>query len=162
MKKLFVLLGATLSLTACASDYELDQGYMEEPCPYQKQAQAAQPAPVAQPMPVAQPVYAEYAAPAPQMVYAQPVAADPCCQGELKTVREPVEVVYKRTTYGTVYEPRHFENVAYERQSVNGGYYQQQYVQPTYDAPEYYAPARVQRPVMQPKYNAPVVVVPVQ
>ena len=162
MKKLFVLLGATLSLAACASDYELDEGYMEEPCPYQKQAQAPQPAPVYQPAPVAQPVYAEYAAPAPQMVYAQPAA--PCCQGELKTVREPVEVVYKRTTYGTVYEPRHFENVAYERQSVNGGaYYQPQYVQPVVDGQEYYVPARVQKPVSNAsRYNTPVVVVPVQ
>ena len=183
MKRMFVIMGASLSLVACASDYELDEGYMEEPCPY-AQARAAQPAPtpapapapVAQPapapvvQPMVQPVCAECMQPAPQMVYAQP--AEPCCQGELKTVREPVEVVYRRTTYGTVYEPRHFQNVAYERQAVNGGYYQQPVVvqQPAYGQ-EYYAPARVQAPVAAqpapaaapaPKYTAPVVIVPVQ
>ncbi|MBP5399981.1 MAG: hypothetical protein J6Y53_06195 [Alphaproteobacteria bacterium] len=176
MKRMFVLLGASLSLVACASDYELDEGYMDEPCPYQNQARAAQPAPapapapapvvqpapVYQPAPVVQPVYTECARPAPQVVYTQP--SEPCC-GEMRTVREPVEVVYRRTTYGTVYEPRHFQNVAYERQSVNGGYYQQPTMvqQPAYD-PDYYVPAKVQAPAAPAaqKPNAPVVIVPVQ
>lgn len=171
MKRMFVLLGASLALTACASDYELDEGYMDEPCPYSKE-RVAKPAPVAQPVvqqapvyqpaPVVQPVYADCAQ---QVTYSQPAA--PCCQGELKTVREPVEVVYKRTTYGTVYEPRHFQNVAYERQSVNGGYYQQPTMaqQPAYGS-DYYVPASVQAPApaapAAQKPNAPLVIVPVQ
>ena len=162
---MFVLLGASLSLVACASDYELDEGYMDEPCPYENRERVAKPAPVAQPAPVVQqapvyqpapvvqPMYTECAQPAP-VTYAQPAA--PCCQGEMRTVREPVEVVYKRTTYGTVYEPRHFQNVAYERQSVNGGYYQQ----PAYGS-DYYVPAGNQAPAAQ-KPNAPLVIVPVQ
>ncbi len=171
MKRMFVLLGASLSLVACASDYELDEGYMDEPCPYENE-RAAKPAPVApapvvqqapvyQPAPVAQPMYTECAQPAP-VTYAQPAA--PCCQGEMRTVREPVEVVYKRTTYGTVYEPRHFQNVAYERQSVNGGYYQQPTMvqQPAYGS-DYYVPAGVQAPApAAQKPNAPLVIVPVQ
>lgn len=179
MKRMFVIMGASLSLVACASDYELDEGYMEEPCPY-AQARAAQPAPTPAPAPVAQPAPAPVVQPMVQplvqpvcsecAMYAQPEAG--CCQGELKTVREPVEVVYRRTTYGTVYEPRHFQNVAYERQAVNGGYYQQPVMvqQPVYGQ-EYYVPAKVQAPVAAqpapvaapaPKYTAPVVIVPVQ
>ena len=99
MNKLFVLFGAVLAVSACAYGYDCD---MEGDC--QEEVVAPAPAPVA----VAQPSYncGSY--------------TPSGCQGEIRTVREPVEVVYKRTTYGTVYEPRHFQNVAYERQSVNG------------------------------------------
>jgi len=100
MNKFFVLFGAVLAVSACAHDYDCD---MEGDC----QEEMVAPAPM--PAPVAQPVYNNCGSYTPSG-----------CQGEIRTVREPVEVVYKRTTYGTVYEPRHFQNVAYERQSVNG------------------------------------------
>lgn len=161
MKKMFVLLGATLSVAACANNYECVDEYVEEPCPCQEQASA----------PVYQPRYEYQPAPA---TYVQPAAN---CQGEVRTVREPVEVVYKRTTYGTVYEPRYFENVSYERQSVNGATYTQEgYVQPvaaenttTVTEQEYIVPTQPQAPAAAPapaaparKYNGPVVIVPAQ
>ena len=37
------------------------------------------------------------------------------CAARVRTVREPVEVVYKRTTYKTVYEPKTTQEVSYER-----------------------------------------------
>ncbi len=164
MKKMFVLLGATLSVAACANNYECVDEYVEEPCPCQEQAPAQ----------VYQPQY-EYR-PAP-VAYVQQPAAN--CQGEVRTVREPVEVVYKRTTYGTVYEPRYFENVSYERQSVNGETYTQAgYAQPTVveeratvTEQEYIVPTQAQAPAATPapapvaparKYNGPVVIVPAQ
>jgi hypothetical protein len=59
--------------------------------------------------------------PAP-VAYAQPVAYQGCgaisC-GE-RTVREPVEVVYRRTTYKTVYEPKTTSSVSYEREAYRG------------------------------------------
>lgn len=163
MKKTFAVLGAVLSVAACAhNDYECGQQYTEEPCPCQEAAPAPQPTPA----PVYEP---RYEAP---VTYTQPTCGS--CQGEVRTVREPVEVVYKRTTYGTVYEPRHFENVAYERQYVNGATYQQAVVeQPAVvenaavvSEQEYVVPT-VQPVAPQPapvarKYNGPVVIVPAQ
>ena len=80
------------------------------------------------------------AAPAPQPVYQAQPAANYCGQaiscGE-RVTREPVEVVYRRTTYRTVYEPKTTSSVSYEREAyrnqpctgncggrvVDGGYY---------------------------------------
>lgn len=61
--------------------------------------------------------------PQPRPVYqAQPVA-NYCGQaincGE-RVTREPVEVVYKRTTYRTVYEPKTTSAVSYEREPYKG------------------------------------------
>lgn len=168
MKKMFVLLGATLSVAACANNYECVDEYVEEPCPCEEQAPAPR-------YVQAQPQYYEYNRPA---AYVQPQPAGNC-QSELRTVREPVEVIYKRTTYGTVYEPRYFENVSYERQSLNGEtYVQQGYAQPavaesttTVTEQEYIVPTQPQAPAAVPapvtpapakKYNGPVVIVPAQ
>lgn len=38
------------------------------------------------------------------------------CAPEIKEVREPVEVVYKKTTYKTVYEPRTTTTVTFEKE----------------------------------------------
>ena len=156
MNKLHLLLGTVLSVSACAYGYDCDENpVVEEPCPCEEAVVAPAPAPVPAPMPVVQ----------------QPVVQQPAngCQGEIRTVREPVEVVYKRTTYGTVYEPRHFQNVAYERQSVNGGYYAQPEVV-NVPAGEQFVPVQQVQAVQQaqpvqpaaPKYTGPVVVVPAQ
>ena len=159
MNRLHLLLGVVLSVSACAYGYDCDENpVVEEPCPCEEAVVAPATAPVPAPMPVVrQPV-----------VVQQPVIQQPAngCQGEIRTVREPVEVVYKRTTYGTVYEPRHWQDVAYERQSVNGGYYAQPEVV-TVPAGEQFVPvqqvqaAQPAAPVA-PKYTGPVVVVPAQ
>lgn len=57
-------------------------------------------------------------APAPQPVYVQPQPQYVPVQrqapaGYSYTVSEPVEVVYKNTTYKTVYEPKTFSSTAY-------------------------------------------------
>lgn len=41
-------------------------------------------------------------------------------RGESYTVSKPVEVLYKNTTYTTVYEPRTYEEVSYERKPYRG------------------------------------------
>ncbi len=167
MNKLHLLLGVVLSVSACAYGYDCDENpVVEEPCPCEEEVVAPAPAPV----PAPQPCY-DCNRPVVQPVAPQPVVQQPAngCQGEIRTVREPVEVVYKRTTYGTVYEPRHFQNVAYERQSVNGGYYAQPEVV-NVPAGEQYVPVQQVQAAQQaqpaqpaaPKYTGPVVVVPAQ
>ena len=41
---------------------------------------------------------------------------DSSCPAKVRVVREPVEVVYRKTKYTTVYEPRTFKDVSYERE----------------------------------------------
>ena len=146
MKKIFALLSAVLAVSACANDYDCSGEKYEEQCPCQEAA----PAPA--------PCNECYQAPAPIPVV-QPTCGT--CQGEVRTVREPVEVVYRRRTYGTVYEPRYFENVSYERQNVSGGYgyYQQQAVIET-ATETVAAPAAPAAPARA--YKGPVVLVPAQ
>ncbi len=166
MNKLFVLFGTVLSVSACAYGYDCDENpVVDEPCPCEEEVVAPAPAPVPAPMPcydcnrpVVQPVV-------PQPVVVQQPANG--CQGEIRTVREPVEVVYKRTTYGTVYEPRHFQNVAYERQNVSGsGYYAQPEVVSVPAGEQFVPVQQVAQPApvapAAPKYTGPVVVVPAQ
>lgn len=38
------------------------------------------------------------------------------CPSQIKEVKEPVEIVYKKTTYKTVYEPKTTSSVSYEKQ----------------------------------------------
>ena len=147
MKKIFALLSAVLAVTACAHDYDCSGEKYEEQCPCEEAAPAPQPcnecvqAPAPAPMPVVQPTCGT-------------------CQGEVRTVREPVEVVYRRRTYGTVYEPRYFENVSYERQNVGGYYQQQTYVETATETVAPVAPAAPAAPARA--YNGPVVLVPAQ
>lgn len=42
------------------------------------------------------------------------------CAPKIRTTREPVEVVYKKTTYKTVYEPKTTSSVSYEKEPYNG------------------------------------------
>ena len=133
MKKLFATLGAVLATAACANNnYDCGETYVEEPCPCQEQA----------PVQAYQPRY-EYQ-PA-QVAYVQQPAAP--CQGEFRTMREPVEVVYKRTTYG--------QPVVIQE---NAAVAEHEYIVPAAQpAP---APAPQQAPAK--KYNGPVVIVPAQ
>lgn len=42
------------------------------------------------------------------------------CAPKIRTTREPVEVVYKKTTYKTVYEPKTTSSVSYEKEPYTG------------------------------------------
>ena len=62
--------------------------------------------------------------PAPQPTYAQPQYAPVQRQaptGYTYTVSEPVEVVYRNTTYRTVYEPKTFSSTAYVKKPYTCG-----------------------------------------
>lgn len=43
----------------------------------------------------------------------------PVCQGSSYTVRKPIEVIYKDTTYTTVYEPKTYTTTRYIRKPYN-------------------------------------------
>lgn len=60
--------------------------------------------------------------PAPQPVYSQPQYVQrQAPTGYTYTVSEPVEVVYKNTTYRTVYEPKTFSSTAYVKRPYTCG-----------------------------------------
>ena len=46
--------------------------------------------------------------------------SDSPCPAKVRVTREPVEVVYRKTKYTTVYEPRTFKDVSYEREPYAG------------------------------------------
>ncbi|MBP1532048.1 MAG: hypothetical protein ILA52_00915, partial [Alphaproteobacteria bacterium] len=93
----------TAGLTACASNDDNTRNYRYANRPGCStpncQAAAPAPAPVYQPAPVAQNCGG--------------------CPAREYTVRTPVQVVYKNTTYRTVYEPRTTETSAYETRPYN-------------------------------------------
>lgn len=49
----------------------------------------------------------------------QPIAQTSGCQGSSYTVSEPVEVLYKNTTYRTVYEPKTYSSISYVKKPYN-------------------------------------------
>ena len=110
MKKIVYLSAVAMvaGLAACASDNARDFHYEEdESCSDALIKPAPAPAP----------------APAPCNVCQQaPVALQQDCGGcpaKEYTVRTPVQVVYKNTTYRTVYEPRTFESSSFETRPYN-------------------------------------------
>lgn len=65
-------------------------------------------------VPAAQPVNVQCATTA--------VLADtPGCPSTVRQTKEPVEIVYKKTTYTTVYEPKTTSAVSYEKEPYNAG-----------------------------------------
>ncbi len=74
----------------------------EEPKPIVKPCQVAQPKPVVKPCNTCAQV------------------AQPCnnCAPKVEIVKEPVEIVYKKTTKTTVYEPRVITDVSYEKEQI--------------------------------------------
>ena len=119
MKNLTKLLVVAMvaGLTACASDEETaNRNYRyagEDGCGDALIKEKPAPAPVRQ---VARPCTTCQAT-APAHV----PAARPCggCQPTEYTVRTPVKVVYKNTTYHTVYEPRTYETTSFETRPFN-------------------------------------------
>ena len=113
MKNLFYLsmLVLTAGLTACASDEANDNRNYR----YAGRGGCGGAVVAEQPKPAPMPVQQVQYQPA-------PVAAPaPCggCPAKEYTVRTPVKVVFKNTTYRTVYEPRTFETTAYETRPYN-------------------------------------------
>lgn len=114
MKNLFYvsLLVLTAGLTACASDEPVDgrnYRYAGQNAEYGNAVVVEQPRPA--------PVQHISYQPAP--VVANCGCQSCGCQAKEYTVRTPVKVVYKNTTYRTVYEPRTFETTAYETRPYN-------------------------------------------
>lgn len=112
MKKLVYLSAVAMvaGLTACASnDDGRNYRYAEdESC----SDALIKPAPAPAPAP----------APVCNVCQQAPVALQQDCGGcpaREYTVRTPVQVVYKNTTYRTVYEPRTFESSSYETRPYN-------------------------------------------
>ena len=70
----------------------------------------------------------QYVRQIPAVQYVQPVAAQPAvvqqpcngCQPTVTQTREPVEVLYKKTTTKTVYEPKTTQEVSYEKEPYTG------------------------------------------
>ena len=135
----YLVLAALFSVSACAHGPIIG----DEDCTYDTtpkknyRVEEAQPAPVPAPVVVQQPtpVYVQQPAPivvrqAPciqpaPVVEAAPIVvrdAEPCngCQPTVRTTREPVEVIYKKVTYTTTYEPKTTSDVSYEREAVRG------------------------------------------
>lgn len=85
--------------------------YQPRRVPVYNQPVYMQPAPA----PVAVPTPAPVPAAAP--CYNTPAAAAPAsgCQPTVSETREPVEVVYKKTTYRTTYQPQTTSSVSYEK-----------------------------------------------
>lgn len=120
LTKMLVLVLAA-GLTACASDEEpagRNYRYVGNNDGCGEALIKEKPAPVRQyqpaPVPAARPCgTCQAAAPAPR----------PCggCQPTEYTVRTPVKVVYKNTTYHTVYEPRTYETTSFETRPFNRG-----------------------------------------
>lgn len=113
MKNLYYAIALVLvaGLTACAND-NVNEGrnYQyagREGCSdtLVKPRPAPVPAPVVQPTPCCQ--------------VSVPVANCGGCPAKEYTVRTPVKVVYKNTTYRTVYEPRTFESTSFETRPYN-------------------------------------------
>lgn len=119
MKNLFYLsvLVLTAGLTACASDDTRNYRYNgdEEGCSDTLIKEEPKPAPA----PVQQVKYQPAPAPVVQNCGC-PMATQDCgCPAREYTVRTPVKVIFKNTTYRTVYEPRTFETTTYETRPYN-------------------------------------------
>lgn len=114
MKNLFYLsvLVLTAGLTACASDEANDNRNYR----YAGRGGCGGAIVAEQPKPAPMPAQQVQYQPAPVATACCPTCA---CPAREYTVRTPVKVVFKNTTYRTVYEPRTFETTAYETRPYN-------------------------------------------
>ena len=123
MKK-YLVLTTMLFASACAHgpivgdedcDYNTEPAknyHVQEPAPAVAPVVVQHPAPIVVQQPQTVPCYT-----------AAPVVTTTACNGCQPTVsatREPVEVVYKKVTYTTTYEPKTTSDVSYEREAVTG------------------------------------------
>lgn len=136
MKKLLVLT-ALMFISACASgpiySSNTDADYTHYNCT-SRRVRKARPVQKAVVKKAPQPIIVyENPQPAPVMpcttcntVVSRPVAPKPCgscstcnsCTPSVKVVKEPVEIVYKKTTTTTVYEPKTTTDVSFEKEAI--------------------------------------------
>ena len=119
MKK-YLLLASIFFVSACAQGPIIG----EEDCTYHKEPRKSYRAEEVRPQPA--PVVVQQVSPCSQAAVAPaPVVvqqATPCngCQPSVRATREPVEIVYKKTTYTTTYEPKTTSDITYEREAIKG------------------------------------------
>lgn len=124
--------GRSVEYQVTSRDQKLDCDYFDGKTCYRYiyknvQRQVAKPEPVryrpcgapvvqpAQPAPCGcQKHHVEHIVPAPTPV-AVPQAKDDCCKDKVSETREPVEMVYKKVTTRTTYEPKTTSQVTYEK-----------------------------------------------
>ena len=119
MKK-YLVLASMFFVSACA------QGPIvgDDDCTYHSESRKNYRAEEVRPQPAPAPVVVQQVSPcARQAMATAPVVVQqptPCngCQPTSKTTREPVEIVYKITTYTTTYQPQTTSNVTYEREPI--------------------------------------------
>lgn len=128
MKKHIITLVTVMFLSACYSGpiyrSNTPADYSSYNCTGRCQAQrrqVAQPTKVYEtPKPIVKPC--QVARPQPVIKTCNSCAqiAQPCstCAPKIEIVKEPVEIVYKKTTKTTVYEPKTITNVAYEKEQI--------------------------------------------
>jgi len=129
MKKLLVLT-ALMFVSACASGpiyrSNTQADYAHYNCTGRRVRKAPAPQQVVRQVPAPQPIMV-YEAPKQVVtpcntVVNQPaqVVAQPCnnCAPSVKIVKEPVEIVYKKTTTTTVYEPKTTTDVIFEKEAI--------------------------------------------
>ena len=132
MKKLLIIALATL-ISACAC-FECDEEYPVTTyqssrqdtmdCDYfdgrtcYRYVYKKKARPVAKPAPIR---YRKCDTPKPTCGCKQMSSCGGCgqCEAKISETREPVEVVYKKTTYKTVYEPKTYSQVSYETVPYN-------------------------------------------
>ena len=88
-----------------------------------QETQTAAPAPAPVPVTVTTPSAADLAAcEALQSTSSESILPDGSpCPAKIRETREPVEIVYKKTTYKTVYEPKTTSSVTYEKEPNKPG-----------------------------------------
>ena len=138
MKK-YLVLASMFFVSACA------QGPIvgEEDCTYhtEKKAEEVQPQPAPTVVHQPAPVIVQQVSPCAQRPMPAPVVVQqpvPCngCQPTVSATREPVEIVYKKTTYTTVYEPKTTSDITYEKEAIKGAPVQTIAPQPIAVAPQ--------------------------
>ncbi len=134
MKKLFIVaLAALVSACACfdcedevqvtsyqaMSEAKMNCDYFDGKTCYRYVYRKVQ-RPVAQPAPVRYRSCGSYQA-VQRPCCRQVNTCNSCnaCENKISETREPVEIVYKKTTYKTVYEPKTYSQVSYEKVPYN-------------------------------------------
>ena len=118
MKK-YLVLATMFFVSACAHG----PIFGDEDCTYHNTPRKNYRVEQTRPQPQPAPVIIQQPQPSPCQQAVAPVVVrqpQPCngCQPTVKTTREPVEIVYKKITYTTTYEPKTVSNVTYEREAI--------------------------------------------
>ena len=129
MKKILVLTSLIL-ISACAQGPIYRSNTRSDYTHYNCTQRACQRRPIQQPKRVVACSQAVHKQPRPAPVVHTPPKPQPCntcnkCSGKIKVTKEPVEIIYKKVTTKTVYEPRTITSVSYEKEAVEPQHAQQ-------------------------------------